>query len=51
VKQSSGFRVGPACEDCAFRSLGNTNLILPWVIGTEMPGGDLVGKSAEQVGG
>jgi len=31
--------------------LGKRNLILPWVIGTEMPGGDLVGKSAEYVGG
>ena len=32
-------------------NLGPTRLILPWVIGTEVPGGNLVGKSAVYVGG
>jgi hypothetical protein len=32
-------------------NLGPTRLILPWVIGTEVPGGNLVGKSAQYVGG
>jgi hypothetical protein len=29
--------------------LGPTRLILPWVIGTEVPGGSLVGKPSEYV--
>lgn len=32
-------------------NLGATRLILPWVIGTEVPGGNLVGRSAKYVGG
>jgi len=32
-------------------NLGPTRLILPWVIGTEVPGGNLVGRSAKYVGG
>jgi hypothetical protein len=31
--------------------LGRTRLVLSWVLGTAVPGGDLVGKSAEYVGG